>query len=95
MAAPPAPPLRRAATDPAINPSGAAASLAPAGLDGSPGVSKPQNVKRMMHVEWDPATGAFKVRGMFVLSAFVRIVCLSVSAARARAGAPHGCLPCS
>ncbi len=30
--------------------------------DGAPHVSKPQDVKRGMHVEWDAATGTFKVR---------------------------------
>jgi hypothetical protein len=41
--------------------------VAAADLDGSPNVSKPQNVKRLLHVEWDAATGAFKARDVHAL----------------------------
>ena len=63
---PPVPaPLRRVGSDTTATASAGATGAARSTLasDGSPGVSKPHNVKRLLHVEWDAATGAFKVCG--------------------------------
>ena len=60
-------PLKRSVSDAtpvisSISPLVASLKRSDSVQEGSPNVSKPHNVKRLLHVEWDAATGSFVVR---------------------------------